>query len=82
MGPNFTVATKGSNGITGQMHSTFTTADDLKLAYYIDDFTDPWRNPDTLLLLHAAGQLPAMVSMGAAARPRVSGRAARPSRPR
>jgi pimeloyl-ACP methyl ester carboxylesterase len=36
------------------MNSTFTTADGLKLAYYVDDFTDPWRKPDTLLLLHAA----------------------------
>lgn len=33
---------------------TFTTADGLKLAYYADDFTDPWRKPDTVLLLHAA----------------------------
>jgi len=29
-------------------------ADGLKLAYYVDDFTDPWRTPDTLVLLHAA----------------------------
>jgi 3-oxoadipate enol-lactonase len=36
------------------MNSTFTTTDGLKLAYYVDDFTDPWRKPDTLLLLHAA----------------------------
>jgi 3-oxoadipate enol-lactonase len=36
------------------MNSTFTTADGLRLAYTIDDFTDPWRKPDTLLLLHAA----------------------------
>jgi 3-oxoadipate enol-lactonase len=36
------------------MNSTFTTADGLKLAYYVDDFTDPWHTPDTLLLLHAA----------------------------
>ena len=36
------------------MNGTFTTADGLKLAYYVDDFTDPWRKPDTLLLLHAA----------------------------
>lgn len=36
------------------MKSTFTTADGLKLAYYIDDFTDPWHKPDTLVLLHAA----------------------------
>ena len=33
---------------------TFAAADGLKLAYYVDDFTDPWRTPDTLLLLHAA----------------------------
>jgi 3-oxoadipate enol-lactonase len=32
----------------------FTTSDGLSLAYYIDDFTDPWRRPDTVLLLHAA----------------------------
>ena len=32
----------------------FTTSDGVKLAYYIDDFTDPWRQADTLLLLHAA----------------------------
>lgn len=35
------------------MHQ-FTTSDGLKLAYYIDDFTDPWKNAPTLLLLHAA----------------------------
>lgn len=34
--------------------TTFAAADGLKLAYYIDDFCDPWRTPDTLLLLHAA----------------------------
>ena len=32
----------------------FTTSDGIKLAYYIDDYTDPWRQADTLLLLHAA----------------------------
>src|SRR4051812_43982732 len=32
----------------------FTASDGISLAYYIDDFTDPWRKPDTLLLLHAA----------------------------
>jgi 3-oxoadipate enol-lactonase len=36
------------------MNSTFTTADGLRLAYYVDDFTDPWRKADTVLLLHAA----------------------------
>lgn len=33
---------------------TFTTRDGLKLAYCVDDFTDPWTRPDTMLLLHAA----------------------------
>jgi pimeloyl-ACP methyl ester carboxylesterase len=33
---------------------TFTTSDGLSLAYYIDDFTDPWKRAPTLLLLHAA----------------------------
>ena len=33
---------------------TFATRDGIKLAYYVDDFTDPWTQPDTLLLLHAA----------------------------
>ncbi|PYM12497.1 MAG: alpha/beta hydrolase [Candidatus Rokuibacteriota bacterium] len=32
----------------------FTTSDGVRLAYVIDDFTDPWRRPDTLVLLHAA----------------------------
>ena len=32
----------------------FTTSDGLTLAYYVDDFTDPWQRPATLLLLHAA----------------------------
>ena len=32
----------------------FTTNDGLSLAYYIDDFTDPWKAAPTLLLLHAA----------------------------
>jgi pimeloyl-ACP methyl ester carboxylesterase len=33
---------------------TFPTSDGLRIAYTIDDFTDPWRRPATLLLLHAA----------------------------
>ncbi len=33
---------------------TFTPEDGVKIAYYIDDFTDPWTHPDTLFLLHAA----------------------------
>ena len=36
------------------MDRTFTTADGLRLAYYVDDFTDPWCKPATVLLLHAA----------------------------
>src|SRR3954447_13935039 len=31
-----------------------TTTDGLSFAYYVDDFTDPWKRPDTVLLLHAA----------------------------
>jgi pimeloyl-ACP methyl ester carboxylesterase len=33
---------------------TFKTTDGLRIAYYIDDYTDPWTTPDTVLLLHAA----------------------------
>jgi 3-oxoadipate enol-lactonase len=33
---------------------TFRTSDGVRLAYAVDDFTDPWKRPDTLLLLHAA----------------------------
>ena len=33
---------------------TFTARDGQELAYYVDDFTDPWTQPETLLLLHAA----------------------------
>src|SRR3954453_9382966 len=32
----------------------FAASDGLSLAYYIDDFTDPWKGAPTLLLLHAA----------------------------
>jgi pimeloyl-ACP methyl ester carboxylesterase len=32
----------------------FTASDGLQLAYDVDDFTDPWRQAPTLLLLHAA----------------------------
>lgn len=31
-----------------------TTSDGLRLAYRIDDYTDPWRTPETVVLLHAA----------------------------
>jgi len=32
----------------------FTASDGVQLAYYIDDFTDPWKKAPTLVLLHAA----------------------------
>jgi pimeloyl-ACP methyl ester carboxylesterase len=35
------------------MHN-FTTSDGLRLAYYTDDFTNPWAKAPTVLLLHAA----------------------------
>ena len=34
--------------------SHFTSSDGIDFAYCIDDFTDPWKPPQTLLLLHAA----------------------------
>lgn len=34
--------------------TSFTTSDGLSLAYYIDDFTDPWVDAPNLMLLHAA----------------------------
>jgi 3-oxoadipate enol-lactonase len=34
--------------------ATFVASGGLSLAYYTDDFTDPWRRSATLLLLHAA----------------------------
>jgi pimeloyl-ACP methyl ester carboxylesterase len=33
---------------------SFTASDGLRLGYFIDDFTDPWKKPPVLLLLHAA----------------------------
>lgn len=33
---------------------TFETSDKLRVAYVVDDFTDPWRPSETLILLHAA----------------------------
>jgi pimeloyl-ACP methyl ester carboxylesterase len=33
---------------------TFTTSDGIRLAYYIDDYTDPWKPAPTLLMLHSA----------------------------
>ena len=32
----------------------YITSDGVKIAYYVDDFTDPWTSPPTLLMLHSA----------------------------
>jgi pimeloyl-ACP methyl ester carboxylesterase len=32
----------------------FRASDDLTLSYYVDDYTDPWRASDTLVMVHAA----------------------------
>lgn len=36
------------------MSQNFTTSDGIRLAYVVDDFTDPWKSSDTLVLLHSA----------------------------
>ena len=33
---------------------TFKTSDGIEIAYYIDDFTDPWKKAETLVMLHPA----------------------------
>jgi len=33
---------------------TFVSDDGLNIAYTVDDFTDPWTTPETIILLHAA----------------------------
>src|SRR5918992_1560832 len=33
---------------------SFNASDGLKLAYAVDDFSDPWRPQETLILIHAA----------------------------
>jgi 3-oxoadipate enol-lactonase len=38
----------------GLLMNSFATSDGQRLAYYIDDFTNPWVKAPTLLLLHAA----------------------------
>ncbi|MGB6103889.1 MAG: alpha/beta hydrolase [Pusillimonas sp.] len=35
------------------MYQTLTSSDGIKLAYYVDNFTDPWKTPETILLLHS-----------------------------
>ena len=39
--------------LSSVMH-TMTASDGLKLAYSVDDFTDPWKPAETLILIHAA----------------------------
>ena len=34
--------------------TSFVASDGLGLSYTVDDYTDPWRTPDTLVMLHAA----------------------------
>src|SRR5262245_60737313 len=34
--------------------NTFTASDGLEIAYFLDDYTDPWRPADTVILVHAA----------------------------
>jgi pimeloyl-ACP methyl ester carboxylesterase len=34
--------------------NSFTTSDAIRIAYTIDDFTDPWTDPPTLVMLHSA----------------------------
>ena len=40
------------------MPRSFQTSDGVRIAYRGDDFTDPWKTPATLLLLHAAMGIP------------------------
>lgn len=35
-------------------HQAFTASDGMRIAYHLDDFTDPWTTPTTLVLLHSA----------------------------
>jgi pimeloyl-ACP methyl ester carboxylesterase len=45
---------RGSGRRRNSMSSSFLASDGNRIDYTIDDFTDPWRPPATLLLLHAA----------------------------
>ena len=36
------------------MTRTFTASDGVKIAYYVDDFADPWKPSNALVMLHAA----------------------------
>lgn len=36
------------------MSHAFTTSDGMRISYEIDDYTDPWRKADTLVMVHSA----------------------------
>lgn len=36
------------------MRQSFITSDGIRISYVVDDFTDPWKNADTLVMLHSA----------------------------
>ena len=36
------------------MTQNFIASDGVRIAYTIDDFTDPWKNPPVLLMIHSA----------------------------
>lgn len=36
------------------MKQTFVASDGVRIAYYVDDFTDPWKDPPVLLMIHSA----------------------------
>jgi 3-oxoadipate enol-lactonase len=39
---------------------TIRVADDLEMHYLVDDYTDPWGNPETVLVLHGSSESSAM----------------------
>jgi pimeloyl-ACP methyl ester carboxylesterase len=50
----------------------FRASDGLRLSYVIDDYTDPWRKSEALVMLHAAMAARAGFMRGAAPRTRFS----------
>ncbi len=56
----------------------FQCSPDVQLHYEVDDFTDPWRRPDPILMLHGNAESGVgVVRLGPGARPQISGGAAR-----
>ena len=64
----------------GHPMPTFHIPPDLDLHYLVDNYTDPWRTPGTILLLHGNAEQRRVVCVGAAARAPLSGRAPRHAR--